>query len=82
MRADITHLRRVAGFSGYVPQGLIKKHGTTPEPKGGVTSAIIIDEDGEIISSGVAVCSDQDNFCRRTGRAIAVGRAFKKIRVS
>jgi hypothetical protein len=41
---------------------------------GGVTAAALIDENGVIQKLGFARCSDNDNFCRKTGREIAIGR--------
>lgn len=50
----------------------------TPTPRGGVTVAYTITaaagEAGFEIFFAVAECSDKDNYCRATGRAIATGR--------
>jgi len=34
----------------------------------------------EPLAVGVAACSKKDNFCKRLGRTIAIGRALKKLR--
>lgn len=51
-----------------------------PSSCGGITICRIIDEDTkEIIAWGISFCSPRDNFSRKTGRAIAEGRALKAI---
>ncbi len=45
-------------------------------PRGGATNAII-QKDGKSFY-GVAVCSDKDNYCRSTGRKVALARAMAK----
>jgi hypothetical protein len=37
----------------------------------------VTNPDKTINASGKAVCSDQDNFDRKVGNAIALGRAYK-----
>ena len=48
------------------------------KPRGGETIAQIL-VDGSVISEGEAYCSITDNYCRRTGALIALGRAEKKL---
>ena len=48
-----------------------------PTSKGGETRCVMIAPDGERYF-GSASCSCADNFCYRTGREIALGRASKK----
>lgn len=48
--------------------------------KGGRTVVEILGEDGTPVVSGVAVCSPLDNYNRRLGRTIALGRAQKELR--
>lgn len=43
------------------------------QPKGGVTIAVIDCGEGFYIGSA-ALCSYSDNFCKRTGRRVALGR--------
>lgn len=46
-------------------------------PKGGKTEVRI--EKDNSGASGEAVCSLDDNYCRATGRNIALGRALKEL---
>ena len=54
-------------------------------PRGGRTVAQIIrpaehpDEGPEILAEGQAVCNLSDNFCKRLGRTIALGRALRDL---
>ena len=54
-------------------------NGTSSEvsPRGGITLIEITSPDKEINTSGKAVCSDEDNYDRKVGNAIALGRAYK-----
>ena len=45
----------------------------TPCPQGGLTVAFVPSNDNEVWV-GLAKCSERDNFCKHTGRAIAKGR--------
>lgn len=54
--------------------GLPFELGTSP--KGGKTKVHLIDSYG-VSGYGVAVCSEKENYCRKTGVAIALGRALK-----
>ena len=48
-----------------------------PSTKGGKTEChLLLEDDSEIVA--IAECSFQDNFCYRTGRLIAFGRATKQ----
>lgn len=42
--------------------------------KGGVTHVQILNDNGELMREAIAVCSIKDNFCRKLGRKIALGR--------
>lgn len=50
------------------------------EPRGGKTVAKIILPDGSEIT-GEARCSDRDNYSKKIGRDIALGRALKSLEV-
>ena len=50
-----------------------------PHERGGITTCELVVDD-EVVAQGVAYCSLKDNFCYRTGRAIARGRAEKQLR--
>lgn len=58
----------------WTPFGSMKS--PEPTPKGGKTAIEITSPEG-LTSKGEAKCSDRDNFCRKTGVAIALGRAVK-----
>ncbi len=45
-------------------------------PRGGMTNAVI-QKDGKIYA-GAARCSDKDNYCKSTGRKVALARAMAK----
>lgn len=47
---------------------------------GGETKVILDIEGKQYV--GVAICSNKDNFCRKTGRKIAILRAFRDYRDS
>lgn len=44
------------------------------QPRGGVCYAVEVNAADEVIAFAVAVCHPRDNYCRRIGRAIALGR--------
>jgi len=47
-------------------------------PKGGKTEVQLIDPNG-IKARGEAKCSEKENYCRKTGVKIALGRALKEL---
>ena len=47
-------------------------------PAGGRTAVRVETSDG-CVAEGVAECSPRDNYCRRLGREIALGRALKEL---
>lgn len=66
------------GMSDYVrPQD-----GYSVESKGGVTMCKIKDAEGNVVSMGESRCHTNDNFNKRIGRDISLGRALKRLRVS
>ena len=58
-----------------------KRRGRQPAPTGGKTRVILTLADGREFW-GEARCSDRDNYCRKTGREIALGRALKEALAS
>lgn len=56
--------------------------GTSSEvcAKGGVTEIQLTSPDKTINVSGKAVCSEEDNYDRKVGNAIALGRAWKEFK--
>lgn len=47
---------------------------------GGSTHAIILDKNGNKIATGLAHCSINENFCKATGRQIALRRAYELLK--
>jgi hypothetical protein len=47
-------------------------------PCGGWTQVDILDENDEVVKSGIARCHPEDNYSRSIGRDIALGRALKE----
>ena len=74
----ISHTRRATNGDIYAPAELLRKIGMTISPRGGRTVAHLV-KNGEIVVSGVAKCGPRDNFNRRIGRDIAIGRALKEL---
>lgn len=81
---DIFHYRHAPGPGGGLT--LVTKQeasvlGREINPRGGLTIAQIVREDHEgwrvVICDGEAYCSENDNYNRKIGREIAVGRALK-----
>lgn len=72
LEVDILHMRRYSTpekFDEY----------PTLLAKGGVTVANILSlEDGELVVQGKAYCSEQENYNRKIGGHIALGRAIKE----
>ena len=54
--------------------------GTSSEvcARGGTTEIQLTSPDKLINVSGIAVCSEEDNYDRKVGNAIALGRAWKR----
>lgn len=57
----------------------IRAAGRVISPCGGLTVAQIYDGE-KLIAEGTALCSPDDNFNKKIGRAIATGRALKELR--
>jgi hypothetical protein len=54
---------------------------TTPEEKGGCTEVDLIDPSGKT-SKGVAMCNPKDNYNKKVGVMVALGRAMKTLKSS
>lgn len=50
-----------------------------PLSRGGKTECVVLDDDGDVISTGVAWCSPKDAYNAKIGRAIARGRAVRDL---
>jgi hypothetical protein len=53
--------------------------GLVVEPTGGWTHAVILDAEHNAVATGVADCHRRENYCKRLGRTIALGRALKAL---
>lgn len=51
-------------------------------PQGGTTTCRLVSEDGAVVAEGVAVCSRRDNYCKRLGRDVSLGRALNALKAS
>lgn len=74
------HFRRVRlanGFMALLRQHQWKERGLTPEPRGGFTNARVTLEDGTVVEAQ-AECSLKDNYSKKLGRQVALGRALKE----
>lgn len=85
-RFFVTHYRRFVRDDGTVfPDYMTKwdsqfvEDGLVPLATGGVTEAILVDENGKDLCSAMAVCNTKDHFNKRIGRDIATGRALKQL---
>lgn len=57
----------------------LREQKITPHAKGGQTVARLYDVEGNLVAEGVATCHENDNYNRRIGRDIALGRALKAL---
>lgn len=55
-----------------------EKYGT-PLGRGGFTTCSLVDAAGYVVAQGHAECHENDNFNRKLGRTIALGRALKDL---
>lgn len=74
-KVDINHIRVVSELSE--AQKKFTKREYSLNSKGGITTAHIYDDFDKEISSGVAYCSMKDNYNKKLGALIALGRAKK-----
>lgn len=78
-KVKITHFRVCGECDEVHPAGLYRRENCTQDmlPRGGRTRAEVLLPDGRIVT-GEAHCSTLDNFSRKRGREIAIGRALKE----
>ncbi len=55
------------------------KKGPTKVYQRKTTVVLLVDKKTAEYSRGVAICNDSDNFCKKTGRDIALSRARKAL---
>lgn len=56
-----------------------KRRKVSLSPRGGITTVSVIDNDGNEIAYAGAQCSMMDNYSKKIGRMIAIGRALKQL---
>ena len=74
------HRRMTTGGVEFEPAGSRSFSFLALSAKGGETEAKVYGPDDSVVAIGVATCHERDNFCRRIGRDIALGRALKRLR--
>lgn len=79
-RIKTSHVRRFRlPLVGYF-YGTRKEHpAVPPEPNGGSTVVTVYDSDGNRLVSAVARCSLRDNYNKKLGATIALGRAYSLL---
>lgn len=79
MKTKVSHWRRTKDDYLAMPSHILKSLGRLQEvdPCGGFTVVEITD--GSERATGIAVCSDRDNYSKKIGRMIATGRAMKQL---
>jgi hypothetical protein len=50
-----------------------------PDSRGGETVCVIKDHENNVVASGHAICSPEDNYCKRIGRVKSYGRAMSAL---
>lgn len=79
-KVHFTHVRRFeigdSGFFIEAPRGAMGSK--QPNAHGGGTICEVFLGDA-LIASGESYCSERDNFCRKIGRDIALGRAVAEL---
>ncbi len=58
---------------------LAAHHMPNPEAKGGSTVAHVYDAEGTLVAEGTAIVHPNDNYNKRIGRAVSLGRALKQL---
>jgi len=80
------HLRLAAAVLWAVTHGQIKQHrgwlASAAQASSAFTLCILEDDDGNEVARGYAFCGDKEQFCRATGRSIALGRAEAALATS
>lgn len=71
---EVTHERQLTH-----PPLTMDQVAATTSPRGGKTTVEVLDKDHNVVASGVAVCSGKDNYNKRIGVAIAMGRLVQYL---
>jgi hypothetical protein len=72
-KVEYTHNR----LYEHLPRGM--SFVTTLSAKGGSTKAEIFDGAGVLVTTGVAACSIDENYNKKIGRNVSLGRALKSL---
>lgn len=82
-KAYVTHFRRFRGRMEFLTRFDAMNEGIEepPMPSGGATEATIVDPEGNIVAADYALCSYRDNYNKKLGRNIAIGRALKNMSI-
>lgn len=51
----------------------------TISPRGGTTHAFVYDAERNLVATGYADCNEKDNYNKKIGRDISLGRALKEL---
>ena len=70
---------RVLHERNYFLKNRFDGNSTEVSAKGGRTEIQLTSPDGKVNVSGKAICSEEDNFNRKVGNAIALGRAWNLV---
>lgn len=79
---NVTHLRRFKGQKNLLVQKWQTSDPNMIEPKGGQTEAFIIAPDGRSKARGIALCSNDDSYCKQRGISLALERAIAELKES
>ena len=83
--AKFAHYRRIRLRESFSPEDYfvdrIDEHIFPDQilPRGGFTECYLYDSEGNKIGEAMAACNDRDNFNKKIGRAIALGRALHSL---
>jgi hypothetical protein len=75
LRVYFVHIRNLQ-YGGQSTARRARDMNNTLAARGGVTVAVLRNDRGRNFVQGVAHCSTQDNYCKATGRRIALHRAL------
>lgn len=77
LKVRVCHVRNLRG-GGQATSGMLRRHRGLREieSRGGVTTVVLANAQGRNFAQGIAHCSKHDNYCKATGRRIALHRAL------
>lgn len=63
-----------------VPEGLVAQYEhCRNSPRGGTTICRILNNNRVVVAVGEALCADNDQYAKKIGRDISLGRALKEL---